>query len=337
MLSAQAILLIGSDIMKEYPVAGLKIKEAVKNGAKLVTINPSATMADEWAFKKINSENDIKFIKEILKAAINEQPQNTVGFEELKQSLESIEPGEDAREIAEVYGKAKNAVIVIANLAVVSGNIGKARNGIIQLKPKANSQGLVDMGVTKGAAEVVKGIAEKSIKGLYIFGEDVAGIDLSSLDLLVVQDTHLTETAKAADIVLPAVSFAESEGTFTNAERRIQRLNQAIMPIPDVENWEVLMEIANAFGANLDYCCPDCILEEIGVSVPEYKGIQNLDGRDIFWPVNGSPVLYGKGFNFADGKARLQVVPDGPLFRVGITTDYLENTFVDFLKEKKIG
>ncbi|MDD4752267.1 MAG: molybdopterin-dependent oxidoreductase, partial [Desulfitobacteriaceae bacterium] len=282
--------------------------------------------------------------------AINEQPQNAVGFEELKQSLESIEPGEDAREIAEVFAKAKNAVIVfaqnninpdaaklIANLAVVTGRIGKARNGIIQLKPKANSQGLVDMGVTKGAAEIVKGMAEKSIKGLYIFGEDIAGIDLSSLDLLVVQDTHLTETAKVADIVLPAVSFAESEGTFTNAERRIQRLNQAITPIPDVENWEVLMVIANAFGANLDYCCPDCILDEIGVSIPDYKGIQNLEGRDVFWPVGGSPVLYGKGFNFEDGKAKLQVVPDGPLFKEGVTTDYLENTFVDFLKEKKIG
>ncbi|MDD4752347.1 MAG: FAD-dependent oxidoreductase, partial [Desulfitobacteriaceae bacterium] len=109
-LSAQAILLIGADIMKEYPVAGLKIKEAVKNGAKLVTINSSATIADEWAFKKINPDNNVKIIKEILKAAINEQPQNAVGFEELKQSLESIEPGEDAREIAEVFAKAKNAV-----------------------------------------------------------------------------------------------------------------------------------------------------------------------------------------------------------------------------------
>jgi len=355
LLSADTILLVGSDVMKDHPIVGLKIKEAVKNGAKLININPGASLADEWAWKKVYPENNVKFFKEILKAVIEvgmaPAQDKADGFAELKASLDAVEIRDAAKEIGEIYGKAKKAMIVfsqtgvseagaklLADLAVVSGHMGRARNGIIQLKPKANSQGLVDMGAGRGAAGIISRIQADEIKGMLIFGEDVPDIDFCGLELLVVQDTHLTETAKKADVVLPAVSFTESEGTFTSSERRIQKLNQAIPALSGISNWEVIMNISNSLGANLEYCCPECVLGEIAVNISAYRGLNDMpEESSVFWPVQGSPVLYGEKFNFADGKAKLQVVDDGPLFDQRVSTDYVEKTFVEFLKEKQIG
>ncbi|ATW24035.1 molybdopterin-dependent oxidoreductase [Candidatus Formimonas warabiya] len=353
LLSTEVILLVGSDIMHDHPIVGLKIKEAAAKGVKLITVNPFASLADEWADQKVCPADSVSFIKEVIKAVVESgripSDNSAAGFAPLRESLENIEVSGSAKEIAEAYTKAKRAIIVfdqnrvtadgaklLADLAVVAGHIGKARSGIIQLKPKANSQGLVDMGVTKGAQEIRTNLDAGLTKGMFIFGEDIGGWDLSTLELLVVQDTHLTETALTADVVLPGVSFAESSGTFTSSERRIQRLNQVIPAISGLTNWEVIIEVANAFGANLAYCCPECIEEAISADIPEYKGIVQGEEKTVFWPVHGSPVLYGEKFHFADGKACLHTVGEGPLFKATTHTDHLENTFVDFLKEKKI-
>lgn len=353
LLSTDVILLVGSDVMQDHPVVGLKIKNAVAKGRKLININPLASMADEWASLKICPDNNVGFMKEIIKGVIDtgKVPGETIvsGFDSLKDSLKDVEVTPIAKEIAEIYANAKRAMIVfdqsrvtadgaklIADLSVVAGHIGKARSGIIQLKPKANSQGLVDMGVNKGADDLMHNLDTGAVKGMFVFGEDVVGFDLSALELLVVQDIHLTETALTADVVLPGVSFAESTGTFTSAERRIQKLNQAILPLSGMENWEVIMKVAHAFGGRMEYCCPDCIREEIAVVVPEYQGIKENKESSVFWPVRLSPVLYGSGFHFSDGKAQLQMVDGGPLFKKATNTDHLENRFIDFLKEKKI-
>jgi formate dehydrogenase major subunit len=352
LLATDVILLIGSNIMQDHPIVGLKIKEAAAQGTNLININPFNSMADEWASLKVCPHDSLGFIKEIIKGVIDlgKVPHEAYvsGFDSLKDSLKDVAVTPDAQKIAEAYANAKRAMIVfdqnritaegaqlIADLAVVARHIGKARSGIIQLKPKANSQGLVDMGVCKGAGDLLESLDTGAVKGMFIFGEDVVGFDLSALELLVVQDTHLTETAAIADVVLPGVSFAESTGTFTSAERRIQKLNQAIPALSGMENWEVIMKVANAFEANMDYCCPDCIRKEIEVQIHEYKGLpEELNGT--FWPIKESPVLYSKGFHFPDGKAKLQVVGEGPLFKKVSCSDHLEKNFIDFLKEKKI-
>ncbi|AOY76162.1 NAD(P)-binding protein [Clostridium formicaceticum] len=354
LLSTETILLIGSDIMKNHTIAGLKVKKAVENGAKLVVINPFESQADEWAQMKVNPSNTLGFLKEIIKALIEKgsvtKEQQVAGFEELKKDLEDIVVSEAAREIADVYGNAKQAMIVfeqnqitadaaklLANMAVVSGHIGKARSGIIQLKPNSNSQGLSDMGIHKNAAEIVKGIEAKEIKGLLVFGEDVPHVDLKELDFLMVQDTHLTETAKKADVVLPGVSFVESKGTFTNSERRIQRLNQGIPSIAGYENWEIIIKLANTLSQNLEYSHPNEILQEISKNKAEYFGIHKaLEKTSSLWPVNQSPILYTDGFNFEDKKAKLQVVGDGLLFEESVNTNNLTNAFIALLEEQEV-
>jgi len=354
-LGAETVLLIGSNVMENHTIVGLKIRKAVKGGSKLISINPSKTQADEWAYRKVKPENDIRFLKEIAKALIDNgfKPEDgkAVGFEELKASLEDIKVSETAKEIAEIYGNSKKAMIVfeqnsitadaakmIANIAVISGHICKARSGIIQLKANNNSQGLVDMGICRNSQEIINGINEKAIKGLLVFGEDIPHIDLSNLDFLMVQDTHLTETAKKADVVLPAVGFAESRGTYTSSERRIQRINQAIPPLTELENWQVIIKLANALSTNMEYMSADDILDEIAMNIAEYFKANNQREKSVFWPIQKNPILYtnGNGFNFPDKKARLQTVEDGILFDKVLNTNNLVNSFKLKLKSEKI-
>ncbi|WIF94051.1 FAD-dependent oxidoreductase [Caminicella sporogenes] len=356
LLSTDTIILIGSDVIKDYTIVGLKIKKAVDNGAKLITINPFVSQVDEYSFMKVTPENNVKFLKEIIKALIDggfvSDEKRVLGFEELKKDLKGIKVSEEAKKIAEIYGKSKKAIIVfaqnnitvsaarlIANLAVVSGHIGKARSGIIQLKPNNNSQGLSDILRTcKDSKEIIKGIRNKNIKGLLVFGEDIPHIDLSGLDFLMVQDTHLTETAKKADVVLPAASFIESRGTFTSSERRIQKIHRAIKPICKLENWQIIVKLANALSTNMEYNHPDDILNEISLNIPEYFKADKEVCEGVFWPVGSNRILYtnGKGFNFNDKKARLKIVKDDRLFDELKNTDNLKNTFLNKVKKEGI-
>jgi formate dehydrogenase major subunit len=159
------------------------------------------------------------------------------------------------------------------------------------------------------------------IKLLYVMGENpmIADVDVNhckeqfkKLDFLIVQDIFLTETAELADVVLPAASFAEKDGTFTNTERRVQRIRKAINPPGSAKpDWEILLEISKRLGYENKFTSPREIMEEISSLTPSFGGInynrlENLEG--IQWPcpdVNhpGTPVLHVGQFTRAGGKA----------------------------------
>ncbi|WP_053955293.1 molybdopterin-dependent oxidoreductase [Inediibacterium massiliense] len=348
-LSTDLILVIGANVMKDHTIVGLKIQKAVKKGAQLIVINPFSSSIDEWAHKKICPENDLSLLKGILKALIDDGciPKNADNFEKLKESLSHVEVTQNAKEIANLYASSKKAIIIfdqaflsynaqklIANMAVISNHIGEARCGIIQLKPNNNSQGLVDMGIFTHKDTMNQKIHDKQIKGLMIFGEDPQGIDLSSLEFLMVQDTHLTDTARLAHVVLPGVSFAESRGTFTNSERRIQKIHRAIPPLCGLENWEVILKLANSLGLHIKYNNPDKIRKEICANIPEYFYFN--EENSVFWPTDQSPILYTNGFYFENKNAKLQIVNDGVFFTQHKNTNHFTNDFVKFLQEKEI-
>jgi predicted molibdopterin-dependent oxidoreductase YjgC len=137
---------------------------------------------------------------------------------------------------------------------------------------------------------------EGKVKGMYIMGENPALSDpdvthvveaLESLDFLVVQDIFLSETAKLADVVLPAVSFAEKDGTFTNTERRIQRVRKAIEPIGKAKpDWQIITELAIKMGYPMAYESLKQIMEEIARLTPIYGGIsyERLENDGLQWP-----------------------------------------------------
>ena len=144
--------------------------------------------------------------------------------------------------------------------------------------------------------EIMNAAHEDKIKGLYIMGENPMVSDpdtghveasLKKLDFLVVQDIFLTETARLAHVVLPAVSFAEKEGTFTNTERRVQRVRKAEKIIGhDWPDWRILSELAAKMGYTMSYESPENIFEEIRSLTPSYAGIsyKRIEKEGIAWP-----------------------------------------------------
>lgn len=145
-------------------------------------------------------------------------------------------------------------------------------------------------------SEILNEAEEENIRFLYIMGENPMVSDpdinhvrkaLNHLDFLVVQDIFLTETAELADVVLPAASFAEKDGTFTNTERRVQRVRKAIDPVGDAKaDWKILMDIMNILGYNKKYLNPSEIMDEIRTVTPQYGGItyERLEDEGIQWP-----------------------------------------------------
>ncbi|UYG95043.1 formate dehydrogenase subunit alpha [Cytobacillus firmus] len=173
--------------------------------------------------------------------------------------------------------------------------------------------------------EMVEGVHEGQLKAMYLKGEDMGLVDsninyvqaaFEKLDFFVVQDIFLSRTAEFADVVLPASPSLEKEGTFTNTERRIQRLYKAFEPLGDSKpDWQIITEVANRLGAGWTYTHPSEVMAEAAKLMPLYAGVtyDRLEGyNSLQWPVaedgTDTPLLYTDGFPFPDGKARLYPV-----------------------------
>ena len=191
--------------------------------------------------------------------------------------MADVTVSDDAKEIADMYLGAKKAMIVfnqnlvsvdtarlIADIALLSGHIGTPRDGILQVKAKNNSQGLVDLGITDGAEQL------EGLKALLVFGEEF-DIDRDALEFLAVCDTHMTALAAKADVVIPGTGFASTDGTFTNTERRLQPVFAAIDEDVMLSKWEVAAAIANIFEVDCGWETTDDISEEMDDLVPTYK------------------------------------------------------------------
>jgi len=144
--------------------------------------------------------------------------------------------------------------------------------------------------------DMLEEAAAGKLKAMYVFGEDPVMSEahaafvreaLSRLDLLVVQDIFLSETAKMADVVLPASCFAEKDGTFTNTERRVQRVRKAVNPPGEArEDWRILMDLSNRLGCRMDYHDPEEIWNEVASLSPSMAGInyERIARIGLQWP-----------------------------------------------------
>ncbi len=161
-------------------------------------------------------------------------------------------------------------------------------------------------------------ILEGKIKGMYIMGENPVLSDpnskqveasLKKLDFLVVQDIFMTETAKLANVILPAASFAEKDGTFTNTERRVQRVRKGLEPLGDSKpDWKIICNLSEKMGVPMNYDSPEEIMEEIACFVPIYGGIhyERLNKNGLQWPCPnrehpGTPYLHKDSFTRGKG------------------------------------
>ncbi len=276
LLSTEVILVAGFQIVHN-PVIGLKISQAANNGAKVIVVNPKGFEGHfDYATKVVYTENNLEFLKAVAKKLCEMKPQDSIAFESLAKSVEGAK-ADGADEVAELYGKAKKAMIVfqqnlvsvegatlLANIAAISGHIGSPRNGILQVKAKNNSQGLVDLGITAGAEAI------EDVKALLIFGEDPQ-VDLSSIEFLMVSDTHVTDTVEKANVVIPGTGFASADGTFTNTERRLMPVEAAIEEDVLFNNWEIAAEIAHVFEKEMGFEDSYDISVEMDDVLPKYK------------------------------------------------------------------
>ncbi len=271
------------------------------------------------------------------------------------------------------HSQGSTAVMAIANLAMVTGNLGRPGVGVNPLRGQNNVQGACDMGsfphelpgyrhVSDPAVRAIfeqewgvvldpepglrinnmlDAAVDGSFRGIYIQGEDICQSDpdthhvtagLAAMECVVVQDLFLNETANYAHVFLPGATFLEKEGTFINAERRINRVRKVMAPRAGMADWEVTMAIANAMGYKMHYNDPSEIMAEIARTTPVFSGVtyDRLDQESLQWPVNdasphGTPVMHIGGF--ARGKGNFVVteyVPTdekvGPRFPLLLTT-----------------
>lgn len=194
----------------------------------------------------------------------------------------------------------------LADLVLLTGNVGRPGTGLCPLRGGANSRGVADMGMRPdvqmpaglGLPGMISALKTGELSVLYVMGCDPAlalrpgaGVReaLDHADFLVVQDSFLTETARYADVVLPAAVAAEDEGTFTNGEGFVQKVNRALGPAGEsLPDWAIVNKVANALGAGWTYAGSAEVSEEIAGSIPAYARVTEA-GEEQFLPVANEP------------------------------------------------
>jgi NADH-quinone oxidoreductase subunit G len=316
---ASHIVLIAADPYQRQPILDLRIKKAMKGGAKIYIVNANETELDRFAVQKITlpqqgagaaakvllstvvRREEMKAPDEALRAKLLQEDALIRGHEETLGSEVTAQLRELAHEIAEAGGAiilydematleagCEDLAADLQALAVVTGNIDRPGAGVGPLFEDANSLGARDMGLLpdalpgyKQAEEVGMTYAEMlsspQLKALYVMGANPARhVEKlpDSLKLLIVQDIMLTETAQQADIVLPAVTFAEKDGSMTNIDHHVQAIRQALRPLPGAKaDWEIMVEIARHMGIKWNYASAKEILREIAEENPFYAGL----------------------------------------------------------------
>ena len=401
------ILVFSSNVTEEHNVVGVPIKRAARKDTKLVVIDSREVELTRYAHIWLRPAPGTEqlLLGGLLKSVIDQGFQKDDWLAEncespatLQYALSALDLDEiakttqvDAADIAEaarLYGEAETSALVYAldniqprlardcvlslvNLALVTGNIGKTGAGIYPMRPGANEQGAWDVGCVPDRlpgyrwvsnpndrqaletlwdssipeipglhlAQIIEAAASGRVKSMFLigaspnftngkFGDGLAALD--NLEFLVVCDSFLTDAAQRADVVLPRATFAEKDGTFTNLERRIQRLNPG-KSLPEGgarPEWQVICDVAHKMGApGFIQASPSETMDEIARVAPVYAGVSyrslanqggltfktdlkspqptqvlyaSREDRGLQWPVQdggkGTPVLHEGGF-----------------------------------------
>lgn len=380
------ILVIGANPTDAHPVTGAKLKQFALKSKTTIVIDPRRTEIAKYAtyHLQLKPGTNVAILNMMLYYIISEKAEakkfiehRTEGYDEFREQMLKLDISEMekitgvdralVREAALAYANAPNAmsfhglgvtehtqgsytVMLISDLAMITGNIGRRGVGVNPLRGQNNVQGAADMGcqpyqgagymsaydpeinkhyeafykaripVGKGykIPEMFEASIEGKLKALWLMGEDVVQTDpntnkviaaMENLELLVVQELFLTETAKYATVILPGASFLEKSGTYTNGERRIQRVQKAVEPLEGTKcDGQILVDIMNKMGYEQSDYNPETLLHEISEIVPFFEGVKwnKLGDTGKQWPVKkdgtGSKILHTKSFKRGKGK-----------------------------------
>ncbi len=392
-----AMLVIGSNTTETHPVIGLRMQQAAKNhGTDIIVADPRriklADRARLWLSQKPGTDGALinALCHVIVRDNLVDQDfikNRTENFEAFSESVAECTPewaekitgvpAADIEEAAKIYGSAERAAIyytmgitqhtsgtdnvkALANLALMTGNLGKPGTGLNPLRGQNNVQGASDMAcapvflpgyqrvdndearqrfeefwggplpakVGLAATEMSQAMIDGTIDAMWVMGENPVMSDpnlsharkaFGSVKFLVVQDIFLSETAELADVVLPAAAYAEKEGTFTNTERRVQRVRQALLPPKGAcDDLSIIQAISDRMDPEkkityqsdyqpgpdrMDVSKAEEVFNEIAQVWPAIAGInyKRLEGNGIQWPCPaedhpGTPVLFENEF-----------------------------------------
>ncbi len=388
---AEVFLVIGSNPTTNHPVAATFMKNAIRDGKKLILLDPRKTDIARHAshFLQFNASTDVSLLNSILHVIIEEGltddrfiAERTTDYAELKANVAAFSPekmapvtGIDAatvREVARLFATSKASMIFwgmgisqhihgtdnsrcLIALSMITGQVGRPGTGLHPLRGQNNVQGASDAGLIPmmfpdyrrvdnpeanaffseywdteldqkaglTVVEIMHGILEGNIKGMYIMGENPAMSDpnlnharaaLAALDHLVVQDMFLTETAAFADVVLPASGWAEKDGTVSNTDRRVQ-LGRAAVPLPGEARQDlwIIRDIGKGIGLDWNYSHVSEVYDEMRGAMASISGItwERLNqASSVTYPCvdendPGQGVVFVEKFPTANGKARL--------------------------------
>ncbi len=412
------VMIIGANPTDGHPVFASRLKKRLRQGAKLIVVDPRRTDIVESPHVKaqhhlaLTPGTNVAMVTALAHVIVTEglfneafirercdwdefqdyaefvsEPQNSPEAASFLTGVDAAEVRAAARlyalggNAAIYYGlgvtehsQGSTAVIGIANLAMLTGNMGRPGVGVNPLRGQNNVQGACDMGSfphelpgyrhvknddVRLIFEDLWGVkidnepglripnmldaaVEGTFKGLYCQGEDILQSDpdtkhvsagLAAMECVIVHDLFLNETANYAHVFLPGSTFLEKNGTFTNAERRINRVRRVMSPRNGYEDWEVTQMLANAMGAEWIYTHPSEIMDEIAMTTPSFAGVNYAlleTLGSVQWPCNdaapqGTPLMHVDGF--VRGKGRFinteYVATDertGPRFPLLLTT-----------------
>ncbi len=364
--NAPLLFCVGTNMTECHPVIAVRVKKAIRKGAKLILADPRRIDLVRYAhcFLQLKLGTDTALFNAMAKVIIDEGlvdqefvDERTTGYTDLVRHLESCTPewgekitGVPASEIraaAIEYAKAERAGIYytlgvtehicgvgnvqsLCNLALLTGNLGKESAGVNPLRGQNNIQGAGDCGAIpnnypgfqavndpknrekferawgvpldpdKGITKIqaMEEAIEGNIKAMWIVGENTLVSDpdvnhtrkaLQSLGFLVVEDMFLTDTAQMADVVLPAAAFAETDGFFTNSDRRVQRIRKAVEP-PGLArpDWWIISQVSQRIDTpvNMTYKNSAEVFAELAELSPFYHGMtyERIDSGSIQWP-----------------------------------------------------
>jgi formate dehydrogenase alpha subunit len=391
MKDLEVLLVTGSNTSETHPVISTFMREAiVKNGAKLIVIDPRQIEMSQFAthYLQLKPGTDVVLFQALAHVIVKENLINkefiearVEGLQEYLPSLDEFTPeyaeeicgvpSERIREAARLYGKAKSAAIYwgmgisqsvhgtdnaisLANLALLTGNIGRPGTGLNPLRGQNNVQGCSDSGGLPNlypgyqpvsdpeirekfekhwgtsldpepgltTMEMLDAVESGVIKGYFVMGENpmMSEPDLlharrvmETLDFVLYQDIFMNETGEYADIILPAASFAEKDGTFTNSDRRVQLIRPAVtLPGEARPDWDILQDLSRRVEEKLgmknnigfNFKNPAEIWDEMAALTPPFQGISHdriMKENGVHWPCPtpdhpGTPYLFSESF-----------------------------------------
>jgi len=314
---AKTILLIGAEVTHSHPIVGLGIIEAVRNGAELVIVNPQeirlSRFSSQWL--QIKPGTDFYFLHSLAKICLEkeklEDTSKIKGSESFQKSLDEIDLSqcsevtgiseEDLKETSQIILKEKPAVFLFGlgltqhpsskeNLTALWNLALLAEAQLYPLSLENNLRGELEVRRSFKTGlkfnQIVQAVKKGQIKALYLAGP-FSSLENSRPEFLIIQDSFGNENMGLADAILPSTTFAETEGTYTNLEGRIQKLKQIIGPLGEAKpDWWIISHLAQNLGyEGFNYKRPSQILKEMKKAIPGFSSVSHSlleKGEEIF-------------------------------------------------------